>query len=103
MTDTGRQPDESATRVLRFRHRRSDEVAGPGEPVDDLKQYENDGGADDYRHRMLVNAAAVVLVAALIGTGLWIANTMADLRKNQDCALQGRHNCAPVEVNRERW
>ncbi|MGE0564091.1 MAG: hypothetical protein AB7O50_06210 [Pseudolabrys sp.] len=103
MSNNGQPPEDTETRILRFRHRRSDELAKPdeGESAGDLKRYEQDGSVDDYRHRMLVNFAALMLIVALIGAGVWIVNTMADLRKNQDCALQGRRNCAPIDVNRE--
>lgn len=76
----------------------------PDAPVEGLAKYE--GGREDpsdYRHRMIVNAAAFIIVAALIGAGLWLADTMASMRKNQDCVLSGRRGCTPVEVNRERW
>lgn len=69
-----------------------------------LAKYE--GGheeASDYRHRMIVNVAAFVFVMALIGAGLWLADTMASMRKNQDCVLSGRRGCTPVEVKQERW
>ena len=36
----------------------------------------------------------VVLVVA----GIWLLGTMADIRKVQDCAAQGRRNCAAIEV-----
>ena len=72
-------------------------------PVDDLAKYERGEAVDDYRHRMTVNAAAFVVVLLLIGAGLWLAETMAELRKNEDCVLSGRHNCSPVEVNNSRW
>jgi hypothetical protein len=52
---------------------------------------------------MLMNAAAFVVVALLIGVGLWIANTMAAMRKNQDCVLSGRRGCTPVEMRHDRW
>jgi hypothetical protein len=94
-----RQPSDDAGRVLRFRHRRSDELGAP----EDLSKYEHDVEPDDYRHRMLMNIAGLVVVALLIGTGLWIANTMAAMRKNQDCVLSGRRGCTPVEVTHERW
>lgn len=55
-----------------------------------------DDGADDYRHRMKTNAAALVLLAALVWGGLWLAEKMADLRKNQDCVASGRFNCATI-------
>ena len=72
-------------------------------PVEDLAKYERGEGADDYRHRMLINAAALLFVAALIGAGLWIADTMAQMRKNQDCVLSGRSGCTPVTVEHKRW
>jgi hypothetical protein len=52
---------------------------------------------------MIVNVAAFAVVAALIGAGLWLADTMATMRKNQDCVLSGRRGCTPVEVTKERW
>jgi hypothetical protein len=71
--------------------------------VDDLAKFERDGGADDYRHRMTVNVVVFVFVLALIGAGLWLADTMAQMRKNQDCVLSGRRGCSPVEVTKDRW
>lgn len=67
-------------------------------PVADLDRYAHDDEPDDYRHRMITNALAFVLVAALTAAGLWIASTMADMRKNQDCVLSGRRGCTPVPV-----
>ncbi len=77
-------------------------AAGPP-PVEDLAKYERGEGADDYRHRMIVNAAAFLFVIALIGAGLWLADTMAQMRKDQDCVLSGRRGCTPVEVTKDRW
>lgn len=96
--------EDRDARILRFRHRRSEDLGGtgPDAPVGGLDRYEHDEDADDYRHRMAVNVAALLLVGGLIGGGLWIANTMADMRKNQDCALQGRRNCTPIDVPRDR-
>ena len=53
---------------------------------------------EDYRYRMLTNAIGVALVAILIGTGVWLAHAIADMRKTQDCVLSGRRNCAPIEL-----
>ena len=92
-------PSPEPGQVLRFRHRRSNELAGPN----DLSQYERNDEPDDYRHRMWMNVAALVVVALLIGVGLWIANTMATMRKNQDCVLSGRRGCTPVEAQHDRW
>lgn len=72
-------------------------------PVEDLAKYERDETADDYRHRMIVNVAAFAFVIALIGSGLWLADTMARMRKDQDCVLSGRRGCTPVEVTKQRW
>lgn len=71
-------------------------------PVEDLAKFERTSEADDYRHRMIVNAAAFLFVVALIGAGLWLADTMATLRRNQDCVLAGHRNCTPVEVTKDR-
>lgn len=68
------------------------------EPVDDLAAFEEEDGIIDYRHRMLMNVIAVVIVSILITAGVWIADTIAAMQKAQDCALQGRQNCAPIEV-----
>ncbi|MFT5553860.1 MAG: hypothetical protein ACI9P3_003279 [Bradyrhizobium sp.] len=36
--------------------------------------------------------------AVLVAAGIWLLGTMADIPKGQDCAAQGRRNCATVEV-----
>ena len=85
--------------VLPFRHRRSDELL----KGDDLAKYAQNDEPDDYRHRMFMNVAALVVVALLIGIGWWLAEAMATMRKNQDCVLSGRRGCTPVEVHPDRW
>jgi len=87
--------------VLRFRRGRAG-VPAPS-PIADLAKYERSEDSDDYRHRMIVNAAAFVFVLALIGAGLWLAETMAQMRKDQDCVLSGQRGCTPVEYNKVRW
>ena len=73
-------------------------------PVDDLTKYERDDAPDDYRHRMIVNVVAFAFIVGLIGAGIWVADTMARMRKDQDCVLSGRRGCTPVEVDRkDRW
>lgn len=71
-------------------------------PVADLARFEAAEEADDYRHRMMVNAAAFLFVAALVGGGIWLVDTMAQMRKDQDCVLSGRRGCTPVEVTQTR-
>jgi hypothetical protein len=71
----------------------------PGEtPVKDLSKYENIKGEDDYRHRMTMNALALVATSILVVVGLWLAVSIADMRKKQDCYLQGGRNCNQIAV-----
>jgi hypothetical protein len=75
--------------------------AADDEPLDDLAQYEQDQDEQEdlnYPHRMLMNVIAVAVVTVLIGVGVWLADTIADMERDQDCVLQGRQNCAPIEV-----
>jgi hypothetical protein len=46
-------------------------------PIPDLSKYERPESADDYRHRMVVNAIALAFVILLILAGLWLVNMMA--------------------------
>lgn len=109
MADDRLDPEgaQQSAQVLRFRlRRRADGPPAPdraGEPLDDLAQYEQEQYEDeddnaDYRHRMLMNAIAVAVVAILVGVGVLIADTIAEIERDQDCVLQGRSNCAPIEV-----
>jgi hypothetical protein len=36
--------------------------------------------------------------AVLVAAGVWLLGTMADIRKVQDCAAQGRRNCVAIDV-----
>lgn len=72
----------------------------PGSSVEGLEKYE--GGEEregSYRHRMMVNLAALAFTIALALAGVWLAIQIADLRKHQDCVLSGRRDCAPIDVN----
>jgi hypothetical protein len=94
---TNRSQSEPEGRVLPFRR------PGPlfvrnrpaPSPVEDLDRFERTEGEDDYRHRMIMNGVAAAATVLLIVAGIWIANTMAQMRKNQDCALSGNRNCNP--------
>jgi hypothetical protein len=69
--------------------------------LDDLVQYEQiqeDDENIDYPQRMLMNIIAVVVVTVLIGVGVWLADSIAAMEREQDCVLQGRQNCAPIEL-----
>jgi hypothetical protein len=45
-----------------------------------------------------VNIVAAAFTVVLILGGIWIADTMARMRKNQDCVLTGRSGCTPVNA-----
>ena len=66
------------------------------EPLD-LSAYERDREEpDDFRHRMLANIAALAFTIALTAVGIWLAVSIADLRRTQDCVLMGRRDCARI-------
>jgi hypothetical protein len=102
MSDNEPLSSDGDRRVVSFRRGRP-VTPPPPKPVEDLAKYQQSEGADDYRHRMVVNVVAFLFVVGLIGAGLWLADTMARMRKDQDCALSGRRGCAPVEVSKDRW
>ena len=94
---------ENGSRVVSFRRNNVKTKLPPSAPVEDLAKYERGESLDDYRHRMIVNVTVFVFVVGLIGAGIWLADTMATMRKNQDCVLSGRRGCTPVEVSKDRW
>ena len=103
MPDRSDHSSDTGPRVVSFRRNNAGVRTPPVPPVEDLTKYERGDGPDDYRHRMIVNVTAFVFVVGLIGAGIWLADTMATMRKNQDCVLSGRRGCTPVEVTKERW
>src|ERR1700744_4437530 len=56
----------------------------------------------DERQRMSMNLIAVAIVVTLIGVGVWIADSIQIAVKQEDCLLQGRTNCAPIELPAQR-
>jgi hypothetical protein len=58
-----------------------------------------DPESDNFRHRMLANGVAIVITIVLVAFGIWLATSIADLRKTQDCILMGRRNCAPIATS----
>jgi hypothetical protein len=110
MRDRSQSPSQEAGRVVRFRPR----GAAPsgwrwplprgsrGEtPVRDLAKYERSQDEDDYRHRMTMNALALVVTTILIAIGIWLATTIADLRTKQDCYLRGGPNCNQLLITKD--
>jgi len=93
----------SEHRVLTFRPRPAARRHAPPLAPDDLSKFERGSEPDDYRHRMIVNAVAFAFVVVLSCAGLWLADSLAELRRNQDCVLSGRANCVPIEVPKDRF
>jgi hypothetical protein len=100
---------EEEHRVLKFRPRTTARPPGrPGEPAlqhdadrepNDLSRYEQPRDEpDDFRHRMLANIAAFAFTVALTAVGIWLAMSIADMRKTQDCVLMGRRDCARIST-----
>jgi len=102
-------PSDDEHVVLKFRPRTSAQPPGrrpePSPPTNvrpaanDLSRYERPRDEpDDFRQRMLANIAAFAFTVALTAIGIWLAMSIADLRKTQDCVLMGRHDCARISV-----
>ncbi len=53
---------------------------------------------DDDGNRALENIVMLGFFIVLVVAGIWLLGTMADVRKTQDCAAQGRRNCGTIEV-----
>jgi hypothetical protein len=72
----------------------------PLEPDAGFVEYEQERDDVDvnYRQRALMNVIALAVVTLLVGAGVWIADTIADIQRDQDCVIQGRFNCAPIEL-----
>jgi hypothetical protein len=96
---------EAFGQVLRFKprlgkaliHARTTEPAE--DDIDEFARFEQEQDEPiDYRHRAIMNLIAVAVLTLLIGLSVWIANTISDLQREQDCLMQGRSNCAPIEL-----
>ena len=104
MSDRHVPPDHDG-RVIPFRPRGTPRWRWPPRPFragdppgGDLAKYEPGESKGDYRHRMKMNLLAFAATIVLMVVGIWIAETMADMRKIQDCYFSGRRNCAPIQV-----
>jgi hypothetical protein len=49
-------------------------------------------------NRNVENAVLLGFFVVVVAAGIWLLATMADVRKVQDCAAQGRRNCAAIEI-----
>ena len=53
---------------------------------------------EDEGHHGIENAVMLGFFVVVVAAGIWLLATMADVRKAQDCAAQGRRNCATIDV-----
>ena len=53
---------------------------------------------DGNSNRTVENAVLLGFFIVLETAGVWLLGSMADIRKTQDCAAQGRRNCATMEI-----
>lgn len=90
--------EDRVVSIRRGKHLGSRPAQANTPSVGDLSKFEQDAEPDDYRHRMIANVLAFVFVALLVIAGLWLATTLATMRKNQDCVLSGKRGCSPVEA-----
>ena len=102
-------PPENESRVIPFRQRGTPRWRWPMPPppandphADHLAKYERGRGDDDYGHRMKMNVLAFAVTILLVIVGIWIADRIAELRKNQDCVLSGRRDCMRIELSPAR-
>jgi hypothetical protein len=98
---------EEEHRVLQFRPRSEVPIPDPRrnpdgtvrrpEVANDLSRYErSQEEPDDFRQRMLANIAAFAFTVALLAIGIWLAVSIAHLRRTQDCVLMGRRDCVQI-------
>jgi hypothetical protein len=95
----GGAEEADPAKALNSKTLNSNKTPNTSPAASDLSRYERprDEG-DDFRHRMLANVAALAFTVALTAIGIWLAVSIADLRKTQDCVLMGRRDCARISV-----
>ena len=47
------------------------------------------------RDRRIANIVLLVILAVVVGGGIWLANAMVNQRQLDDCLAQGGRKCAP--------
>ena len=53
---------------------------------------------EEQGNRARENAVLLGFFVVLVAAGVWLLGTMADIRKVQDCAAQGRRNCVTIDA-----
>ena len=97
----GERAQEEKGQVLPFRRPGQTHAPTPlphASPVEDVGKYAVSEEPDNYRQRMINNGLALAFCVVLVVIGVWLATAIAEMRRNQDCVLSGRRNCANVVV-----
>ena len=92
-------PPRKASKPHAFSNLARQDAVDAAQPVRGLGKFAHSGSEpDDFSHRMKMNALAGLVLIVLIGGGLWVVDMMTQMKKNQDCALSGRRNCAQISI-----
>src|ERR1043165_5857428 len=93
-------PEGDRGRILPFRrgqpYRATPPNAEENPPDEGVEKHACAGEPDNSRQRMINNGLALVAWVVLVAIGIWIATTMAEMRKRQDCVLSGRRGWGGV-------
>jgi len=54
--------------------------------------------AADERRRTLANVSALIFTLALTALSVWLATTLTEMRRTQDCVLVGRRDCTRIPL-----
>jgi hypothetical protein len=69
-------------------------------PGTDRPEPQRAGDEEPLSTRALIGLGIFLVVLVL--SGVWLMNTLRDMGQMQDCAMQGRRNCAPIDPPRDR-
>ena len=83
-------PPEGAPNIVRFPAAQKS-ASGP-----DRRESQAADGEEPLSTGALIGIGIFLLL--LVIAGVWLMNTLRDIGKLQDCAMQGRRNCAPIET-----
>ena len=109
MSADEKSPTGPTARIISFRRKHAAgephvKFSPRAETERDLAKFAGSDGPGEYRHRMMVNLAAFLFIVFLTCVAYWLADTIAQMRRDQDCVLSGRRNCTPINViPRDRW
>jgi hypothetical protein len=60
------------------------------------QRHREDDAPETESERRSANLILLAIVAAVVGTAVWLGNAMLDARRADDCMSSGRRNCGPI-------